>query len=170
VTTTQKTLKHLLLIATLFSLLVIALGAYTRLVHAGLGCPDWPLCYGHAWAPSTGNDIATANIKFPEIPVNLAKTWPEMTHRYLATGLGALCIAIVFLGIRVRRQSMGFPIKHSVFLLGFIILQGLFGMWTVTLKLWPQVVTLHLLGDLRLCAYCSYYICEAFRWLMCSPI
>lgn len=145
-TNTQKTLKNLLLIATFFSLIVIALGAYTRLVHAGLGCPDWPLCYGHAWAPSTGGDITTANIKFPDTPVNLAITWPEMTHRYLATSLGALCIAIVYLGIRVRRQSITFPLKHSVALLAFIIVQGMFGMWTVTLKLWPQVVTLHLLG------------------------
>lgn len=145
-TKTQKTLKNLLLIATLFSLIVIALGAYTRLVHAGLGCPDWPLCYGHAWAPSTGGDISTANIQFPDAPVNLAKTWPEMTHRYLASSLGALCIAIVYLGLRVRRQSIAFPLKHSVFLLAFIIVQGMFGMWTVTLKLWPQVVTLHLLG------------------------
>jgi len=159
VTTTQKALKKLLLIATFFSLIVIALGAYTRLVHAGLGCPDWPLCYGHAWAPSTGNDIAEANLQFPKIPVNLAKTWPEMTHRYLAASLGALCIAIVFLGWRVRRQAMNFPIKHSVFLLGFVILQGLFGMWTVTLKLWPQVVTLHLLGGFTtLCLLLLLYL------------
>ena len=145
-TKTELYLNKLILIVTVFSLIVIALGAYTRLVHAGLGCPDWPLCYGHAWAPSTTADIAQANVSFPEIPVNLTKTWPEMTHRYLASSLGALCILIVAGGIRLRRLGINFPIKHSVFLLIFIIMQGMFGMWTVTLKLWPQVVTLHLLG------------------------
>ncbi|WP_435276578.1 COX15/CtaA family protein [Psychrobium sp. nBUS_13] len=142
----QLMLKRLIIVATCFSLLVIALGAYTRLVHAGLGCPDWPLCYGHAWAPSSTNEISQANLKFPDIPVNLTKTWPEMTHRYLASSLGLLCIFIVALGMAVKRRGQQFPIKHSAFLLGFIILQGLFGMWTVTLKLWPQVVTAHLLG------------------------
>lgn len=142
----QLMLKRLIIVATCFSLLVIALGAYTRLVHAGLGCPDWPLCYGHAWAPTSTNEISQANLKFPDIPVNLTKTWPEMTHRYLASSLGLLCIFIVALGMAVKRRGHQFPIKHSAFLLGFIILQGLFGMWTVTLKLWPQVVTAHLLG------------------------
>jgi len=142
----QLMLKRLIIVATCFSLLVIALGAYTRLVHAGLGCPDWPLCYGHAWAPSSASEISKANLKFPDIPVNLTKTWPEMTHRYLASSLGLLCIFIVALGWAIKRRGQTFPIKHSFFLLAFVILQGLFGMWTVTLKLWPQVVTLHLLG------------------------
>lgn len=160
---TQLVLKRIIVIATCFSLLVIALGAYTRLVHAGLGCPDWPLCYGHAWAPSSGEEINRANLAFPEIPVDLTKTWPEMTHRYLASSLGLLCIVIVTLGLKVRRQLPSFPIKHSVFLLFFVILQGLFGMWTVTLKLWPQVVTLHLLGGFTtLCLLLLLYL-RGFR-------
>lgn len=160
---TQLVLKRIIVIATCFSLLVIALGAYTRLVHAGLGCPDWPLCYGHAWAPSSGEEINRANLAFPEIPVDLTKTWPEMTHRYLASSLGLLCIVIVILGLKVRRQLPSFPIKHSVFLLFFVILQGLFGMWTVTLKLWPQVVTLHLLGGFTtLCLLLLLYL-RGFR-------
>jgi len=142
----RATLTKLILIATIFSLLVIGLGAYTRLVHAGLGCPDWPLCYGHLWAPSSGGESVQASLDFPDTPVDLEKTWPEMTHRYLASSLGLFCIAIVFLSIRVRKESPDIPIKHPVGLLLFIILQGMFGMWTVTLKLWPQVVTLHLLG------------------------
>ncbi len=155
----QLMLKRLIIVATCFSLLVIALGAYTRLVHAGLGCPDWPLCYGHAWAPSSTNEISQANLKFPDIPVNLTKTWPEMTHRYLASSLGLLCIFIVALGMAVKRRGQQFPIKHSAFLLGFIILQGLFGMWTVTLKLWPQVVTAHLLGGFTtFCLLLSLYL------------
>lgn len=142
----RQVLTNLILVATFFSILVIGLGAYTRLVHAGLGCPDWPLCYGHLWAPERGNELIQANLRFPEAPVDLAKTWPEMTHRYLATSLGVLCIAIVWLSLRLREQDKSLPIKHAIGLLAFIILQGLFGMWTVTLKLWPQVVTLHLIG------------------------
>lgn len=142
----QQLARRVIFVATLFSLIVIALGAYTRLVHAGLGCPDWPLCYGHLWAPSSDGDVNHANLKFPETPVDLAKTWPEMTHRYLATSLGLLCIGILILGVLARRSQQYFPLRHSGLLLVFVILQGLFGMWTVTLKLWPQVVTLHLLG------------------------
>jgi len=134
------------LVATLFSILVIGLGAYTRLVHAGLGCPDWPLCYGHLWAPAQGGELVQANFDFPDSPVDLAKTWPEMTHRYLASSLGLLCIAIVLLSVGARKRDPSVPIKHPVALLMLIILQGMFGMWTVTLKLWPQVVTLHLIG------------------------
>lgn len=171
---TQLVLKRIIVIAICFSLLVIALGAYTRLVHAGLGCPDWPLCYGHAWAPSSGEEINRANLAFPEIPVDLTKTWPEMTHRYLASSLGLLCIVIVMMGFKVRRQLPSFPFKHSLFLLCFVILQGLFGMWTVTLKLWPQVVTLHLLGGFTtLCLLLLLYLrgfrnrfeIELSRWL-----
>ncbi len=142
----RTVLTNLILIATIFSILVIGLGAYTRLVHAGLGCPDWPLCYGHFWAPEQGGELTQANVKFPDAPVDLDKTWPEMTHRYLATSLGVFCIAILWLGIRARKEDHSVPIKHATGLLAFIILQGLFGMWTVTLKLWPQVVTLHLAG------------------------
>jgi len=142
----RERLAKLVLIATLFSILVIGLGAYTRLVHAGLGCPDWPLCYGHLWAPSQGGESTQANLNFPEAPVNLEKTWPEMTHRYLASSLGLFCIAIVLLSLRLNKSDPNTPIKHPIGLLLFIILQGLFGMWTVTLKLWPQVVTLHLIG------------------------
>ena len=138
-------IKKLTLIATIFALLVIALGAYTRLVHAGLGCPDWPTCYGHLWAPQSLNEISDANTSFPDAPVDLAKTWPEMTHRYLATSLGLLCLIIAGMSLFNARQRV-FPFKHSLGLVFAVILQGMFGMWTVTLKLWPQVVTLHLIG------------------------
>ncbi|NRA53283.1 MAG: COX15/CtaA family protein [Gammaproteobacteria bacterium] len=148
-------IKRLTLIATVFSLLVIALGAYTRLVHAGLGCPDWPTCYGHLWAPLSSIEIADANSAFPDNPVNLDKTWPEMIHRYLATGLGFLCLVIAYFAFKLRklpeqlvanRSLQIFPYRHCLGLLCLVVLQGMFGMWTVTLKLWPQVVTLHLLG------------------------
>lgn len=135
---------RLALFGVCFAFGVIILGAFTRLVDAGLGCPDWPGCYGHVLWPNSAEEIATANQAYPETPVELDKTWPEMVHRYLATGLGAI---IFLLAIQSwRHRGDGQPLMLPLFLLAFVILQGMFGMWTVTLKLWPQVVTAHLLG------------------------
>lgn len=136
---------YLALFSTFFAAAVVILGAFTRLVDAGLGCPDWPGCYGHFWAPQTEIEIAIANHTFPHIPVDHDKTWPEMVHRYLASTLGLLIIGSVIVAIRNRREANQ-PFKLPLFLLAFVILQGAFGAWTVTLKLWPQVVTAHLLG------------------------
>ncbi|WP_166268842.1 COX15/CtaA family protein [Marinobacter caseinilyticus] len=132
------------LIATLLAVVVVMLGAWTRLVDAGLGCPDWPGCYGFLSVPQTDAHIAIAEARFPESPVDVAKGWPEMIHRYAAGTLGLLVFALAGYGIRHRKA--GLPVKLPLFLAGFIMLQGAFGMWTVTLKLWPQVVALHLLG------------------------
>jgi len=149
-------LNRLALIATLFASVVVLLGAWTRLVDAGLGCPDWPGCYGFFSVPSTPEEIATAEMRFPDAPVEVEKGWPEMIHRYFASSLGLLIIGITVLSFRVRKQQkisavdnvkvQSPPIKHSVGLLALVICQGLFGMWTVTLKLWPQIVTTHLIG------------------------
>lgn len=136
--------RRIALAATAFAMIVIVLGAFTRLVDAGLGCPDWPGCYGHVLWPDEHHEIEAANMAYPDMPVDVAKTWPEMIHRYLATALGVFGIALA--GLALRYREPGKPLIHQVFLLGFIILQGMFGMWTVTLKLWPQVVTAHLLG------------------------
>lgn len=130
--------------STVFVLLVIGLGAFTRLADAGLGCPDWPGCYGHALWPDEQHEIEAANRAYPNMPVDTEKTWPEMVHRYLATTLGVLVLAMAGMAVFYRKQ--GLPVKLPLLLLGFVVLQGLFGMWTVTLKLWPQVVTTHLLG------------------------
>lgn len=135
----------LALIASLLAVVVVGLGAFTRLVHAGLGCPDWPGCYGHIWAPDEVHEIAQANEAHPEMPVNLEKTWPEMVHRYFAGSLIVLTLAILFLAIK-HRHKPGQPLKLPIFILALILLQAAFGMWTVTLKLWPQIVTAHLLG------------------------
>ncbi|MEX2476093.1 heme A synthase [Marinobacter sp.] len=132
------------LFATLLAAVVIMLGAWTRLVHAGLGCPDWPGCYGFLSVPQSAESIAIANMRFPETPVDVTKGWPEMIHRYAAGTLGLVVFGIAAYAIRHRRE--GLPVKLPLFIAGFIILQGAFGMWTVTLKLWPQVVALHLLG------------------------
>lgn len=131
--------------ATCFAIAVVVLGAFTRLVDAGLGCPDWPTCYGHIWAPQSDAEISAANAAYPELPVDLEKTWPEMVHRYLASTLGLLIIALVVVSIRHRKYP-GQPVKLPLLLLALVILQGAFGAWTVTLRLWPQVVTAHLLG------------------------
>lgn len=133
--------------AFLLAFTVVALGAWTRLVDAGLGCPDWPGCYGHLTVPTTEQQLARAAELFPEHTVDPAKGWPEMIHRYAASTLGLVIMLLSFLAWR-RRRVPGYPVKHCHFLLFLVILQGMFGMWTVTLKLWPQVVTLHLLGGM----------------------
>lgn len=138
---TPHTLKLLVAVSIFVAFIVVVLGAYTRLVDAGLGCPDWPGCYGQLVVPSTVAEIAAAEALFPETPVDLAKAWTEMVHRYFATGLGVLVIGIVVLAWYYK-QSLRFPLL----LLALVILQGAFGAWTVTLKLWPQVVVAHLLG------------------------
>lgn len=177
---------------------VVVLGAFTRLVHAGLGCPDWPTCYGHIWVPNSADEISQANQNFSQTPVETDKTWPEQAHRLLASTLGLLILAIylftyfktpihqryqsivIYLGILVgatmtrifvgdamdsmllflilgyfanllrlqmtQTNTSSTPQKLAGLTAGFVILQGWFGMWTVTLYLWPQVVTTHLLG------------------------
>ena len=124
---------------------VVVLGAFTRLKDAGLGCPDWPGCYGHAFWPQTSEQIATAEQAFPDAPFEQAKAWPEVVHRYFAGSLGFLIMLICAVAYK-HRQVRGQPLKLPLLLLVLVIAQGLFGMWTVTLKLWPQIVTLHLLG------------------------
>jgi len=126
------------------ALAVIVLGAYTRLVDAGLGCPDWPGCYGFLVVPDADHEIAAAEARFPHAPFEAHKAWPEMVHRYFASALGALVLVILGLCFAARRT--GAPVRLAVALAALIALQGAFGAWTVTLQLWPQVVTAHLLG------------------------
>lgn len=134
--------------ATCLAVCVVMLGAFTRLVDAGLGCPDWPVCYGHILWPMETHEIAAANEAFPDTPVDNRKTWPEQVHRIFASSLGIFCIALVAIAARQRfkEKDLTIPLKLPLFLLLLVIVQGMFGMWTVTLKLWPQVVTAHLLG------------------------
>lgn len=136
-----RPLRLLVGVSICVAFVVVVLGAYTRLVDAGLGCPDWPGCYGQLVVPSTDEQIAAAEALFPDTPVDQAKAWTEMVHRYFATGLGILMIGIVVLAWYYK-SSLRFPLV----LLALVILQGAFGAWTVTLKLWPQVVVAHLLG------------------------
>ncbi|MCP1473713.1 cytochrome c oxidase assembly protein subunit 15 [Pseudomonas sp. EB276 TE3739] len=136
---------RLALFATLLALIVVLLGAYTRLTHAGLGCPDWPGCYGFISVPKSEAQLAHAELHFPDAPVEAHKGWNEMIHRYFAGTLGLL-ISVLAGRAWVNRRHPGQPLKLPLFLLAVVIAQAAFGMWTVTLKLWPQVVTGHLLG------------------------
>ena len=134
-------LRVVVYIAAVVACVVIVLGAYTRLVDAGLGCPDWPGCYGMLGVPESIEQIRQAEARYPEIPVEPHKAWTEMVHRYVATGLGALCFFILGLAWFQGRRLL-----IPIVLTAVVIVQGIFGAWTVTLKLWPQVVTAHLLG------------------------
>lgn len=136
---------YLTLSAVILSFFVVTIGAFTRLVDAGLGCPDWPGCYGHLWAPMTDEAISLANQVWPDAPVDHSIIWPEMLHRYVAGLLGLLILGIWWVTFRSRHLP-GQPFKLPIAIGIIIIVQAAFGAWTVTLKLWPQVVTAHLLG------------------------
>lgn len=133
-------------LATVLCLCVVVLGAYVRLSDAGLGCPDWPGCYGHVTIPQHVDDVARAEARFPERPVEAAKAWKEMIHRYLASTLGLLIVIMALMRTRVRDGRL--PVVLPWALVGLVIFQGMLGMWTVTWQLKPLVVTAHLLGGL----------------------
>jgi heme a synthase len=126
-------LRRLALAAMLLAFCVVVFGAYVRLTAAGLGCPDWPGCYGQFTPPEAEG-------------VHRGKAWREMIHRYGASTLGLLIVGIAVLAWRWRRQGM--PVVLSWVLVGLVIFQGLLGMWTVTLLLKPLIVTLHLIFGL----------------------
>ena len=136
-------MRRLALAAAVLALVVVVLGAYTRLADAGLGCPDWPGCYGQLGAPQTPAAVRAAEALYPDAPVEVGKAWIEMVHRYFATALGALILVMAILAVRAKGAT---PRALPLALLVLVVLQGAFGAWTVTLKLWPQVVTAHLLG------------------------
>jgi cytochrome c oxidase assembly protein subunit 15 len=135
-------------LVTLFALAVIMLGAYVRLSDAGLGCPDWPGCYGQLAVPDTAREIESASAEYPQRPVDTAKAWKEMAHRYFAGTLGLLILGLAVAAWRRRRhdpqQLLGVPLG----LFGLVIFQALLGMWTVTLLVKPAIVTAHLLGGM----------------------
>ncbi len=125
--------------------LVVTIGAWVRLTDAGLGCPDWPGCYGQLIVPDSLSDRADALSDFPERPLEVGKAWREMTHRYLASSLGFLCVLLA--GIAwFNRRDPGQSTRLPFMLVGVVIFQGILGMWTVTLLLKPVVVMAHLLG------------------------
>jgi cytochrome c oxidase assembly protein subunit 15 len=139
--------RRLCLVGTLVTLVVIVLGAWVRLSDAGLGCPDWPGCYGHLTVGQAVENAHHANAAFPERPLEPDKALKEMIHRYFATGLGLLVIAIAVVAWTNRRDPAQ-PMRLPGFLVALVVFQGLLGMWTVTLLVKPLIVTAHLLGGL----------------------
>lgn len=140
--------RLLLVLATLVTLCVISLGAYVRLSDAGLGCPDWPGCYGHLiGVPDTPHEQSAAMQAFPDSPVEMHKAWKEMAHRYLAGSLGLLILALAGLAWKHRKHLQQSPWAATA-LVVIVSLQALLGMWTVTLQLKPVIVSAHLLGGM----------------------
>ena len=138
-------IKRLAGFGVLFALLVVSVGAYTRLADAGLGCPDWPGCYGFLTVPEQAEDISLAETRYPDAPVEFVKAWWEMGHRYIAGALLVLVFSMLVMAYRGRERE-DTPLTLAGVLMVIILCQAAFGAWTVTLKLWPQVVTGHLLG------------------------
>jgi cytochrome c oxidase assembly protein subunit 15 len=139
---------------------VIVLGAYVRLSHAGLGCPDWPGCYGHLTAGQAAERHHEVNAAFPDRPIEYEKALKEMLHRYLAAALGFVILVIAALAWR-NRVDPEQPLRLPIALVGLVIFQGLLGMWTVTLLLKPAIVSAHLAGGLTTMALLWWMSLEA---------
>ncbi|UWZ99880.1 COX15/CtaA family protein [Vibrio splendidus] len=144
----------------LLTLAVIVLGAYTRLSDAGLGCPDWPGCYGKITVPSDAQAVNQANLQFPERALEADKAWIEMIHRYFAGSLGLLIFVVVAWCIKKNITAAGLPLLISA----TVIFQALLGMWTVTLKLMPVVVMAHLMGGFTLLSLLCLLYCRLFNF------
>ncbi len=128
---------------------LVVFGAFTRLTDSGLGCPDWPGCYGEASPIAAHADIHAAQTAQPTGPVTATKAWIEMVHRYLAMTVGLLILVSTLASWRARRVLPHSP-WWATATLAWVVIQGLFGRYTVTLKLYPAIVTLHLLGGIAL--------------------
>ena len=140
---------------------LIVFGSFTRLTDSGLGCPDWPGCYGTASPLGAHGEIQAAQVALPSGPVTLAKAWIEMIHRYLAMVVGALFLVAAVAAWRARKVLPHSP-AWALLTLAWVLVQGLFGKYTVTLKLYPAVVTGHLLGAMVLLALLVLQF-ESFR-------
>lgn len=146
------TVRHnLLTFAIVLTLCVISLGAYVRLSDAGLGCPDWPGCFGKlVGVPDNHAEISHAETAFPHAPVETGKAWKEMIHRYLAGGLGLVIAALAVMSIWPRRHAT--MVMPHIFLVGLVGVQAALGMLTVTWLLKPVIVTMHLMGGMLILA------------------
>ena len=152
-----KSMRFYVTAAIILALFVVMLGAYTRLTDAGLGCPDWPGCYGHMVLPTVQNELIDAQRQYPHILIESRKAWTEMAHRYAA---GTLALLLLFIGLNVlrcRQHEKPFPWKLPVALILLVVFQAALGMWTVTLKLLPVVVMGHLLGGMLIFASLCYF-------------
>lgn len=139
--------KRLVLFSAVLALCVVVLGAYVRLSDAGLGCPDWPGCYGTLTVPQSEQAIQQAQAGFPGSTIEIGKAWKEMAHRYLAGTLGLAVLAIFVLAWRHKRILHVSP-RLPGLLLVLIVFQAALGMWTVTMLLKPAIVSAHLIGGM----------------------
>lgn len=160
--------QKLLILGIILTLCVVSLGAYVRLSDAGLGCPDWPGCYGKLLGvPDNHVEISHAENAFPHAPVEIDKAWKEMIHRYLASGLGFLILVLAATAIWPRSTST--KVTPYIFLVALVGVQGALGMLTVTWLLKPVIVTLHLLGGMLILAtLISMHAKETHSWVKTS--
>jgi cytochrome c oxidase assembly protein subunit 15 len=146
-TKSYQLFKTLVLLGAVLALCVVVLGAYVRLSDAGLGCPDWPGCYGTLTVPQSESAILNAQTAYPNSMVMVGKAWREMAHRYLAGTLGLIVFAIFVLSWRAKCEINASPWLPT-FLVLIIAFQAMLGMWTVTMLLKPAIVSAHLLGGM----------------------
>ncbi|MFL6693372.1 MAG: COX15/CtaA family protein [Ramlibacter sp.] len=149
----SRRLSRLTLLTLFLTFDLVLFGAFTRLTDSGLGCPDWPGCYASATPAGAQAEISAAQATLPSGPVTHTKAWIEMVHRYLATGVGVLILTLAASTWLLRRRER-LPVSPwwPTATLAWVCLQGAFGAFTVTMKLQPVIVTLHLLGGLVLLA------------------
>jgi len=160
--------RKLVFAATVLTFIVVVVGAFVRLSDAGLGCPDWPLCYGKLTPLHAADEISRAEAEQPGGPVTMAKAWKEMFHRYIAKLLGLLIIVIAVLAWMKRRELGQSPWLATV-LLGAVCLQGAFGAWTVTMMLMPLIVTGHLLGGMTVLSLLTWLSAQQLSWPVFVP-
>jgi len=129
------------------ALVVVVLGAYVPLADAGLGCPDWPGCYGHLTVASAQANATQVNALYPDQPLEAGKALKEMVHRYAAGTLGLLGLMLVVIGWWRKHHQMLLTLLG-----GLILFQAALGMWTITMQLKPLVVTAHLIGEMTVLA------------------
>jgi len=144
-------LRVLTLVTLFLTFDLVLFGAFTRLTDSGLGCPDWPGCYGSASPVGASASIAAAQSAMPTGPVTFSKAWIEMIHRYLATAVGVLILVLALVSW-IERRRLAVTFVWPLVTLVWVCLQGAFGALTVTMKLFPAIVTLHLLGGMALLA------------------
>lgn len=147
--------KKILLITTILTLCVVVFGSYVRLTDAGLGCPDWPGCYGTLTVPQSEMAISQALNQFPNSIIETDKAWIEMIHRYIAAILGFLILCISFFSYKFK-DKIQTSIKIPFLLLALVCFQGALGMWTVTELLQPAIVTAHLIGGMTILGLMTY--------------
>ena len=165
---TRRRYRKLVFLTWFLTLDLIMFGAFVRLTDSGLGCPDWPGCYGNATPLGALQSIREAVHVMPEGPVTLPKAWIEMIHRYVGAALGLLIIAICWMAWRHRAKFGHSPTLAVVTLLA-VCLQGAFGAWTVTHQLMPVVVTAHLLGGMGLLGLMTWLAARERAHPLVSP-